>query len=328
VLKCNVKIIMEVIMEREVLNLVETYDSIIVARHKNPDLDAYGAQFGLFYALKNKYPEKNIYVVGDDNNLNFFESLSEVDIAERKKSLVFILDAVAKQMLNEIDYLNYDKLILVDHHQNLPDIDYDYYIRNTDASSTAEMIFTLLMKWNIEVNKSSARALYMGIIGDTGRFMYSSTTARTLSIAGKLLNKDIDINEIYNLIYLENLENKKIKNIFFNSIEITEKNVAYRKNTQDFLDKYNLSPSFVSRGLIGQMAGIKEIPIWANFTYDKQIGKIVCEFRSRDYPVLEIAKKYGGGGHLYACGCSVNEWEEVDRIIEDLNGLIKGDENK
>jgi len=328
VLKCNVKIIMEVIMEREVLNLVETYDSIIVARHKNPDLDAYGAQFGLFYALKNKYPEKNIYVVGDDNNLNFFESLSEVDIAERKKSLVFILDTVAKQMLNEIDYLNYDKLILVDHHQNLPDIDYDYYIRNTDASSTAEMIFTLLMKWNIEVNKSSARALYMGIIGDTGRFMYSSTTARTLSIAGKLLNKDIDINEIHNLIYLENLENKKIKNIFFNSIEITEKNVAYRKNNQDFLDKYNLSPSFVSRGLIGQMAGIKEIPIWANFTYDKQIGKIVCEFRSRDYPVLEIAKKYGGGGHLYACGCSVNEWEEVDRIIEDLNGLIKGDENK
>jgi phosphoesterase RecJ-like protein len=328
VLKCNVKIIMEVIMEREVLNLVETYDSIIVARHKNPDLDAYGAQFGLFYALKNKYPEKNIYVVGDDNNLNFFESLSEVDIAERKKSLVFILDTVAKQMLNEIDYLNYDKLILVDHHQNLPDIDYDYYIRNTDASSTAEMIFTLLMKWNIEVNKSSARALYMGIIGDTGRFMYSSTTARTLSIAGKLLNKDIDINEIYNLIYLENLENKKIKNIFFNSIEITDKNVAYRKNNQDFLDKYNLSPSFVSRGLIGQMAGIKEIPIWANFTYDKQIDKIVCEFRSRDYPVLEIAKKYGGGGHLYACGCSVNEWEEVDRIIEDLNGLIKGDENK
>lgn len=315
-------------MEREVLNLVETYDSIIVARHKNPDLDAYGAQFGLFYALINKYPEKNIYVVGDDNNLNFFESLSEVDIAERKKSLVFILDTVAKQMLNEIDYLNYDKLILVDHHQNLPDIDYDYYIRNTDASSTAEMIFTLLMKWNIEVNKSSARALYMGIIGDTGRFMYSSTTARTLSIAGKLLNKDIDINEIHNLIYLENLENKKIKNIFFNSIEITEKNVAYRKNNQDFLDKYNLSPSFVSRGLIGQMAGIKEIPIWANFTYDKQIGKIVCEFRSRDYPVLEIAKKYGGGGHLYACGCSVNEWEEVDRIIEDLNGLIKGDENK
>lgn len=315
-------------MEREVLNLVETYDSIIVARHKNPDLDAYGAQFGLFYALKNKYPEKNIYVVGDDNNLNFFESLSEVDIAERKKSLVFILDTVAKQMLNEIDYLNYDKLILVDHHQNLPDIDYDYYIRNTDASSTAEMIFTLLMKWNIEVNKSSARALYMGIIGDTGRFMYSSTTARTLSIASKLLNKDIDINEIHNLIYLENLENKKIKNIFFNSIEITEKNVAYRKNNQDFLDKYNLSPSFVSRGLIGQMAGIKEIPIWANFTYDKQIGKIVCEFRSRDYPVLEIAKKYGGGGHLYACGCSVNEWEEVDRIIEDLNGLIKGDENK
>lgn len=315
-------------MEREVLNLVEDFDSIIIARHKNPDLDAYGAQFGLYYALKNKYPEKNIYAVGDDNNLNFFEPLSEIDVDYRKKSLVFILDTVAKQMLNEIDYLNNSKLILVDHHQNLPNIDYDYYIRNTDASSTAEMIFTLITQWGIEINKASARALYMGIIGDTGRFMYNSTTARTLNIAGKLLDKGIDISEIHNLIYLENLENKKIKNIFFNTIEITDKNVAYRKNDQSFLDEYNLSPAFASRGLIGQMSGIKEIPIWANFTYDKQIDQIVCEFRSREYPVLEIANKYGGGGHLYACGCSVNTWEEVDKIIEDLNGLIKGDENK
>ncbi|MDT8337487.1 MAG: DHH family phosphoesterase, partial [Candidatus Izemoplasmatales bacterium] len=109
-------------MEREVFSLIQNYDSIIIARHKNPDLDAYGSQFGMYYALKDKFPEKNIYVVGDTNNLNYFQELDEVDILTRKKSLVFILDTVASQMLNEIDYLNYCKLVLIDHHQNLPDI--------------------------------------------------------------------------------------------------------------------------------------------------------------------------------------------------------------
>jgi bifunctional oligoribonuclease and PAP phosphatase NrnA len=308
-------------MEREVFSLIQNYDSIIIARHKNPDLDAYGSQFGMYYALKEKFPEKNIYVVGDTNNLNYFQELDEVDILTRKKSLVFILDTVASQMLNEIDYLNYGKLVLIDHHQNLPDIDYNYYIRDVDASSTAEIVTNFLLSLGVDINKDSARALYMGIIGDTGRFMYNSTTSNTLLSASKLLDIGIDIQQIHNLIYLETLENKRIKSVFFSTIELTKNNVAYRKNTQDFLDEYNLNPHYVSRGLIGQMAGIKEIPIWANFTIDKNNDKILCELRSRATPVLEVAKKYGGGGHLLACGCSVKTWNEVDLIIKDLDKL-------
>ena len=226
-------------------------------------------------------------------------------------------------MLNEKDYLSYKKMVLIDHHQNLPDIEYDYYIRDVEASSTSEMIASFLLSLKIEINEKSARALYMGIIGDTGRFMYNSTTPHTLRIAAILLEKGINIQDIHDQVYLENLENKKIKSIFFNGVEYTKKNVAYRKNTQEFLDKYDLEANFVSRALIGQMAGIIEVPIWANFTYDKKIDKILCEFRSRRFQVLEVAKKYGGGGHLYACGCSVDSWKEVELIIKDLNKLVK-----
>jgi phosphoesterase RecJ-like protein len=180
-----------------------------------------------------------------------------------------------------------------------------------------------LINLGIDIPLDSAKALYMGIIGDTGRFLYNSSTPKTLRTAAKLIESGINIQEIHDLIYLENLENKKIKNIFFNEIQFTKKNVAYKKNDQEFIDKYNLETSFVSRGLISQMSGIKEVPIWANFTYDKSTKKILCELRSRDYQVLEVAKKYGGGGHLYACGCSVETWEEVDMIIKDLNKLIK-----
>ncbi|MDT8336391.1 MAG: bifunctional oligoribonuclease/PAP phosphatase NrnA [Candidatus Izemoplasmatales bacterium] len=310
-------------MEREIYSLIQKHDSIVIARHKNPDLDAYGSQFGLYYALKERYPEKKIYAVGDTNNQNYFQDFDEVDISIKKKSLVIVLDTVSKQMLYEEDYIYHDKLVLFDHHLNYADIEYDYYIRDIESSSTSELIANFLMKLGIEINKDSARALYMGIIGDTGRFMFNSATPKTLFTASKLLEKDINIQEIHDQIYLESLDSKKIKNIFFNSIELTKKNVAYRKNTQDFLDKYNLDANYVSRGLIGQMSGIKEVPIWANFTFDKSVNQIICELRSRHYPVLEVAQKYNGGGHLNACGCSVDTWEETDSVIKDLNKLIK-----
>ena len=310
-------------MEREVYNLIQEHDSIVIARHKNPDLDAYGSQFGLYYALKARFPEKKIYAIGDTNNQNYFQDMDEVSEEIKSKSLVFVLDTVAKQMLNEEDYLYHKKLVLFDHHQNIPDIEYDYYVRDVDASSTSEIVASFLLSLKIDINQSSARALYMGIVGDTGRFMYNSTTPHTFKIAAILLEKGINIQDIHDQIYLETLDNKRIKAIYFNSIELTKKNVAYRKNTEEFLNEYNLDANFVSRALIGQMAGIQEVPIWANFTYDKNNNKILCELRSRNFQVLEVAKKFGGGGHLYACGCSVDTWDEVDLIIKDLNKLVK-----
>ncbi|MDA3931442.1 MAG: bifunctional oligoribonuclease/PAP phosphatase NrnA [Tenericutes bacterium] len=310
-------------MVHKLFDLIKKYDSIIVARHKNPDLDAYGSQFGLYYALKEKYKDKNIYIVGDTNNLNYFGDFDDVSLDTRKESLVIILDTVAKQMLREIDYTYYKELVLVDHHRNDPDIEHDIYIKDINASSTAEIVADMLLKENVGINRESAKSLYMGIIGDTGRFRFSSTTSKTFMIASKLMESGINLQEIHDLVYLETFEDKKIKSIFFESVELTKQNVAYRKNKKEFLEKYNLKSHYVSRALVGQMAGIKEIPIWVNFTYDPEEENIKCELRSRDYEVLKVAKKYGGGGHLRACGCSINTWEETDKVLKDLDLLLE-----
>ena len=310
-------------MYKDILKSIETHDSIIIARHKNPDLDAYGSQFGFYYALKARYPHKKIYITGDSNRLNFFGELDEPDIDIRKKSLVFILDTVAKQMLRDVDYSHYKKMILIDHHRNDPDIPYDIYLKDINASSTAEMVSDLLFSLEMDLNDDSARALYMGIVGDTGRFMFNSTTAKTFSIVSKLMAYHINLNDIYKLMYLDTFENKKLKSDFFASVQMTKMNVAYRKNTKAYLEENNLESNYVSRGLIGQMAGIKEIPIWVNFTYNPDEDNIKCEIRSRDYPVLNVAKKYGGGGHLTACGCSLETWDQTDMVLKDLDELIK-----
>ncbi len=310
-------------MKKQIFNLINIYDSIIIARHKNPDFDAYGSQFGLYYALREYFPKKNIYVVGDDNSLNKFQTFDNVSDETYKESLVLILDTVASQMLDPVVYKNYDKLVFIDHHRNDPDIDYDIVLQEKDASSTAEIITSLLIDWDIPINLDSARALYIGIIGDTGRFMHNNTTSRTLMFASKLLETGIDISKIHNSIYTENKESKNVKNKFFNLVQYTKNNVAYSKNDKDFLEKYNLSTNYTSRGLVNQMAGMEEVHIWVNFTFDQESEKIICEIRSRDIAVLDVAKKYGGGGHLNACGCTVNTWEETDKIIKDLDKLME-----
>lgn len=310
-------------MINKILSLIEAHDSIVIGRHMNPDLDAYGSQFGLYYALKAKYPNKNIYAVGDTNPLNDFQKLDVISDEVYKKSLVFILDTVSSQLINKTLYKNYKKLVLIDHHKNDPDIEYDVAYQIKDSSSCAEIITELLLHWHVTITLDSARALYMGIIADTGRFMYPSTSAKTLRLASILLEKGVDIASIHNKMYTESRKFKSIKNEFFKQVRYTLKDVAYSKNKLEFLDKYDLSTYYVSRGLVNQMAGMDEVEIWVNFTIDRETNDILCELRSRALPIVQIAKKYGGGGHLRACGCIVKSWKETDNILKDLDKILE-----
>lgn len=307
----------------EILELIKEYDSIIIARHKNPDLDAYGSQFGMYFALKEKYPEKMIYAVGDSNSLNDFQELDEVSEEIYSKSLVMIFDTVAKGLVEPRIYKNYSKLVLIDHHKNEVSIPNDLAYQVTDSASCAEIVTELLLEWDFPINNMSARALYMGIIGDTGRFFFPSTTSNTLRLASILLAKGVDIADVHDKMYTENKKTKQIKNDFFNLVKYTNNNLAYSLNDYDFLDKYDLTSFFVSRGLVNQMSGMEEVKIWVNFTVDRDTGKILCEIRSRSLHVLDVAKKYGGGGHLRACGCTLDSWDDTKLVISDLDRILE-----
>lgn len=309
-------------MINKILSLIEAYDSIVIGRHMNPDLDAYGSQFGLYYALKAKYPNKKIYAVGDTNPLNDFQNLDIVSEEIYKNSLIFVLDTVSSQLIDKSLYTNYEKLVLIDHHRNDPDIQCDIAYQIKEASSCSEIITELLLEWDITITLDSAKALYMGIIGDTGRFMYPSTSAKTLKLASILLEKGVDIASVHNKMYTESRKSKSIKNEFFNQVEYTKQDIAYSKNNIDFLEKYDLSTYYVSRGLVNQMAGMAEVEIWANFTIDRESNDIICELRSRTLPIVQVAKKYGGGGHLRACGCIVKSWKETDEVLKDLDKIL------
>ena len=310
-------------MPDKFIDLINKNHKIIILRHKDPDLDAYGSQYGLFYALKANFPEKEIYAVGDTNGLNRFREMDQIDPELYQESLVIIVDTCVRQMMEGDLYDQAKGLIIIDHHQNDPDIRHDLYIRNTNASSCAEIVVELLLEHDLTIPNDSAIALYSGIVADTGRFLHRNVSAATFEAAAKLIALGIDIQPIYAKMYSEPLKTKRLKSIFFATVEYSKNNVAFRKNDLNFLKANQIDTMSVSRGMVNQMSGIDEVQIWANFTFEEKTGRILCELRSKAIPILDVAKKYGGGGHLQACGCTVDTWEETDSIIYDLDQLLE-----
>ncbi|MDD4469184.1 MAG: DHHA1 domain-containing protein, partial [Acholeplasmataceae bacterium] len=98
-------------------------------------------------------------------------------------------------------------------------------------------------------------------------------------------------------------------------------------NDKSIYDLYDVDTFSISRGMVNLASGIDEIKIWLSFTEDKTSNNIIGEFRSRQIPIVEIAKKYGGGGHLNACGATLKSWDEVNLMIKDYKKLLEENKN-
>lgn len=108
------------------------------------------------------------------------------------------------------------------------------------------MLFTLKLK----VSVSAATSLFTGLVTDSGRFQYSDTSPKTLMIGSFLLNQGVDAQAIYDKLYVETLESKKLKAKFTEKMKLTEKNVAYIFNTKEDLDELGIDFNTVSRGMV------------------------------------------------------------------------------
>lgn len=304
---------------KQILNKIKRYDTIIIHRHKNPDMDALGSQIGLKQFIKYNYPNKEVYIVGEMNQYKFLGDMDIIDDSKYQNALVIIVDVCVKSLISDDRYEKAKEVIVIDHHTNIPDIKYDYKLIDSNYKACAEIITDMIMKSKLKINKDISTSLMTGIITDSGRFLYIEDRYNLFKVSEFLLKNKAKMDFIYNNLYLEDLESKKIKNYFSSLIKFTKNNVGYLINDQDILDKLNLDPNYVSRGLVNLMSGIKNVNIWVNFTYFKNLDKYIAEFRSRDVSVLDIAKEYGGGGHVLACGATLDNKEVVLEVLNKLD---------
>lgn len=311
-------------MEKEILKKIKEYHKIIIHRHSRPDMDAIGSQMGLYYGLKNHFPTKEIYVVGDINDFSFEAVMDQIDDQVYQGALAIVLDVSQSERISDSRYTLAKELIIIDHHTNYTDLNPVIFLKLSNYTSACAIIAQLFKDWKLDLTSEAATYLYCGMVTDTGRFTHitAETAAKTFELASYVTQFGPRIADIYEYLYLEPLA-KRLTKIKFANFELTPNKVAYRKNDANLIAESGLDFFSISRGMISNMAGIKEVEIWANFTEDITNAKIVAELRSRKISIVDIAKKYGGGGHDKACGASLSSWDDVELMLKDLDERVE-----
>lgn len=313
-------------MYQEIYDKIKKADTIIIHRHSRPDGDALGSQLGLKEAIKSTFPEKSVFVVGDETErLKWMGKMDDIQDDIYNDALVIVVDSGAEKLICDDRYKKGKYLIKIDHH--IPQGDYgDLMLVDTSFESCAGIIADFVINTALQLNDRAASLLFTGIVTDSGRFRYSSTTSRTFQIVSKLYEYNINTEYIYNKIYTEKLENVKLRAELVSKFQITEYGVAYLVNTKEDIEKYNIGIFDISRGMVNIMSGIEEVKIWVNFSEDTN-NDIYVEIRSSGLNVNQVATKFGGGGHLQASGCTIKDKSQIWDIINELNNVVKENTN-
>lgn len=307
----------------EALELLKKYDTVIIHRHTNPDGDAMGSQIGLKNLLLDNFPEKKVYAVGDGaGRFSFMDGsvMDEIPDETYKGALAVILDSAEHSLVSDDRYTLAEKTLRIDHHifcEKFADVE----IVETAFESCAGLVTHLAREWGLTINTSAAKALFTGIVTDSGRFRYDSTTPRTFSDAAFLLEKGFNPTEIYDKLYVDDFSMIKMRAGFILDIQFTENNVAYIYSDRKKVDSLGVSDFTVSRGMVNVMAEIRGVDVWVNFT-ESTDDTVLAELRSRNLDINKIAVKYGGGGHLKASGASLKDKAQAMEMLADLDKLV------
>ena len=306
---------------RKILKYIKKYDTIIIARHIGADPDALGSQFALREIIKNKYPNKEVYAVGNPSSrFRFMGELDKIDDILYDNSLLIVLDTPYIKRIDINNFDSYKNIVKIDHH---PVIDEYANIKIVDdgSSSTCQLILEFVFSNNLKINDSIAKNLYLGIVSDTGRFMHDYTSFKTFELVTKLLKKtNIDFTSLYEPLYMRPLSEVRFQGYIFENMTVTENGVGYIKITDDLLKEFNVDTASAGN-IISELKCINEIIIWAFLTEDKKNNLIRVNIRSRGPVINEMVSKYGGGGHKFASGARLSDWDLASDLVDDLDNL-------
>ena len=307
-----------------ILNAIQEFDTIVIHRHHHPDGDAMGSQIGMKHIIKENFPDKTVYMVGDDpKHFHFMNDavMDEISDDVYTNALAVILDTASTHLISDSRYTMAAKTIRMDHHIFCETIA-DEEIVDTSYESCCGLITQFAVDCGLRLSPTAAQALYTGMVTDSGRFRYDGTTARTFRLAAALMETGFDTNELFRNLYADELSGKQLKARFTLKIQRTEHGVAYIYTDLQEFAALGLDTFTVSRGMVNTMADIKGVSIWVNFTETEQ--GVLCEIRSNKHNINPIAVKYGGGGHQKASGATVPDRETAMAMLRDLDAIQGG----
>ena len=292
----------------KIREIISAYQDIVLCGHTNPDGDAIGASLSLAASLHKM--GKNVQVLLEPYSKKYDvipnKNLIVEKDAVKEVELFIALDCGDMGRLQGIEDIFYGAkcTINIDHHaSNSYFGEYNYVEEN--ASSTSEIVFKLL-QGHFPMDEGIAEGLYAGLIYDTGGFRHTSTTPFTMRAAAELMSYDIPYTKIYNALFdSRTFSEMKIMGRAFDKAEsyFDGKVISSSITMQDIEDCHGTSKELDA--IINYLKGVNDTKI-ACFLYEKNKMDVKASFRGNDgYDVCALARKFGGGGHVKAAGCTI-----------------------
>lgn len=303
-----------------ILEHIKHYQTIIIHRHQNPDPDALGSQAGLKAIITHHFPDKKVLITGfDEPSLAWISLMDQVSDADYKDALVIVTDTANRPRIDDERYTMGACLIKIDHHPN-DDVYGDLSYVDTKASSASEIIAEFAFSQGLALTDEAARLLYTGIVGDTGRFLYASTSSKTLAIASRLRNYAFDFAAISRQMDSFPLKIAKLQGYVFEQLDIDDSGAARLLLSQEVLNSFGISLA-ESSAIVSAPGKIDVVQAWVIFV-ELPDGQYRVRMRSKEKVINGIAKRHQGGGHPLASGATSSGLEENEQIYQELIDLL------
>lgn len=305
----------------KIYHIIKKYNKIVIARHVGADPDALSSQLGLRDSIKAKFPKKEVYAVGTPaSTFKYLGILDKFSEDMYKNSLLIVLDTPDSKRVDGVDPSKFEYAIKIDHHPFVEDF-CDIELIDDTASSAAQLVLELLYKTPLPLNREIGEKLFVGIVADTNRFLFKYTTPKTFNLISKLI-KDTDINftKLYEKLYLRPVKESRFQGFIADNMVVTENGFAYIKIETETLKKYNVDAA-TAGNMVNNFNYINEIYAWAIFSEDASNNVIRGSIRSRGPIINEAASHFGGGGHIFASGVRIKTFDEVDKLIKELDDI-------
>lgn len=307
---------------------IKKYDTIVIARHTGADPDALASSIALRDIILNTFPKKKVYTVGFPvSKFKYLGILDKFHEDLYENSLLIVTDTPDLKRVDGVVPSKFKDSIKIDHHPfvdkfcNLEWID-------TASSSASQMIIELVFHTKLKMTKEAAEKLYVGIVSDTNRFLFSYTSSKTFDLVSKLIQTtQIEFTNLYEPLYLKSIKESKFEGYVAEHFTITENGLAYLVCTPEMLEKYEVDAS-TARNMVSEFNYIDEILVWMILTNEKSGEALKGSIRSRGPIINEIAGHFNGGGHSFASGVRVENEEQFKELLTELDEGCKQYKNE
>ncbi len=297
-----------------------------ISGHVRPDGDCVGSTLAVYNYISTYYPEITVelYLESIPNVFEFLKNAENINHSfeeDKQFDLFIVLDCGDAGRLGPAAkyYENAKQTLCIDHHVSNQSFTDDNYIY-PDASSTCELVYELLEA--DKITKEIAECLYTGMVHDTGVFQYSCTSAKTMNIAGVLMEKGIHYSKIIDDTFYTKTynQNRILGQALLDSKLYLDGKVIATYVTCEQMKTFDCNPKQLD-GIVNQLRVTKDVVV-AAFLYENEDASYKVSLRANgDFNVAEVVAVFGGGGHVKAAGCTMEG--EIETILERLMAEIE-----